>query len=145
MPSDLITVDYQFQLGTLLHGPGSTFENDEAGWSGLGLPSFKTQDVELDGADGAFLGRDFYAARILTFPILWTGTPEEVMDALTDLNAAWGRSELTDVDLYMRLPGWGVFHVSGRPRGLTEDLSLLPHGIGAALLTFQTADPELIF
>lgn len=141
---DLIEKDHQFELRGTLHGTGTTFDNDRGGWTGLGLPAWKTQDVELDGDDGSFLGRDYYASRILTFPVTWHGTQAEVMESLLDLTDAWSRSS-SDLELWMRLPGWGLFYVTGRPRGLQEDLSRLASGEGAALLTFVAGDPAITF
>lgn len=142
---DLITLDYHLELRGLLMGPGTPY-HFEGPWTGLGFAGVKTADVELDQAPGVYPGRDYLAARVLTFPLAFGGgTPAACMVAFRDLLAAWAPSTATDVELWGRLPGWGTFTVTGRPRGLVEDLTGLKGGEGKALATFFCPDPEVLF
>lgn len=154
-PGALIVADYQLELRGLLHGPTTRF-SWKTTWTGLGVPAVKTTDVALDQQDGDYPGRDALTARILTFPVEWggqvpigggdfrPGTPADVMTDLTSLSSAWATAETDQVQLHMRLPGWGHFYVIGRPRGLVEDLTNLKSGEGAALLTFHALDPTIV-
>lgn len=142
---DLITLDWQLELRGLLMGAGTPWRTDQPGWGGLGHPGVQTADVDLDQAAGVYPGRDYLAARTLTFPLLWRGTPAEVMDGLTTLLAAWQPSLATDLPLHAQTPGWGRWMVTGRPRGLAEDLSRARVGIGRALATFFCPDPAITF
>lgn len=141
---DLVVDEYHLELRGLLHGPGTRFHWDGP-WSGFGL-TMKTSDVDLEQADGAYSGRDFLASRVLTFPVGWGGHgPEDVMLDFSELLEAWRPSREDDLELWAMLPGWGRFYVVGRPRGLTEDLTMLKSGEGRALLTFQANDPTIYF
>lgn len=143
---DLITDDYHLELRGRLMGPGTRFDWAPPGWQGLGLPAWKTTDVDLEQGPGSFLGRDYLAARLLTFPVVWGGHgAEDVMLDLSDLVDTWAPSRSVDLELWGKLPGWGRFFVVGRPRGLVEDLSGLKSGEGAALLTFLAGDPTIYY
>lgn len=146
MPAgDLVTDDYHLEVQGLLHGPTTRF-HWTGPWTGLGLPAPKTNDVDLDDADGSYPGRDRLTSRVLTFPVGFGGTtPAAVMDDLRTLSEAWTTVAVGQVELHAQLPGWGHFYVVGRPRGLVEDLTNLKGGEGLALLTFHALDPEIVF
>lgn len=142
---DLVVEHYHLELRGLLHGPGTRF-HWSGPWTGLGLPATKTGDVELDQADGSYPGRDYLAARVLTFPVGWGGsTPAAAMEDLRTLSDAWAPERVDTLELHMSLPGWEHFFVVGRPRGLIEDLAGLKSGEGAALLTFHALDPTIYY
>lgn len=142
MAGELITTDYQLELRGLLMGAGTIFDNGAGGWGGLGVPSPKTADVELEQGDGVYPGRDYTPARMLTFPLAWGGTdPATAMDRFRTLCDAWETERTDELELHMQLPGWGHFYVIGRPRGLAEDLSRLKSGEGAAMASFLATSP----
>ena len=144
MTGELVEQDYHLELRGLLHGPGTRYSWDGP-WVGLGLPATKSQDVELDQANGSYPGRDYLTSRLLTFPVAFGGSsPADVMLDLLELTEAWSPS-LVDLELHGQLPGWGHFHVVGRPRGLIEDLSNLKSGEGRAMATFVAHDPTIYF
>lgn len=141
---DLVEVDYHLELREHLHGPGTRFSWGPEGWAGFDL-GVKSQDVELDQANGSVAGRDYLSSMVLTFPAIFGGAgPANVMLDLADLREWWKPSSV-DLELHARLPGWGHFAVTGRPRGLTSDLSRMPFGEGRALLTFVVHDPTIDF
>lgn len=145
MPAgDLVTEPYHLELRGKLHGPSTPIHWGTSGWAGLGH-NVKSQDVDLDQADGAVAGRDYLTSKVLTFPAEFGGTgPANVMLELGELLEAW-KPSVVDLELHAWLPGWEHFYVVGRPRGLTEDLSAMPKGEGRALLTFVAADPTIVF
>ena len=119
-PGDLVTVDYTAELRLLLMGFGTVYGIGPrpASIEGLGLSSPKTNDLDLAHADGAYAGQDKRSVRVITVPIVIRQTSAALaMTSLTTLQTAWDVSTV-DIPLYFRLPGWGKFHVNGRPRGL---------------------------
>jgi hypothetical protein len=68
MPGDLITGDYQMQLGTLLLGAGTPYEIDaDAGLDGWdNLPGLDLADVSRPAAAGAWPGSIYPQSRIIT-------------------------------------------------------------------------------
>src|SRR6266576_1380797 len=122
-PGDLVVADYQWELRAVLMGVTTRFKPAPPGIKGLVASSVKSADVDLEGADGSYASVDRKAPRVITIPMtileINAGT---AMNSLQTLSAAWDASA-TDIPLYIRLPGWGKFHVNGRPRGLVEDLT----------------------
>lgn len=110
--------------------------------SGVGVPSPKTQDVNLEHGDGGYAGVDRKAVRVVTIPLVVFGTsPTNAMDNFETLAAAFEPSA-TDVTLELYLPG-KHFSVSGRPRGITEDLSRLKASEIECLGLFFALDPTM--
>lgn len=146
MPAgDLITEDWQGELRATLLGEGSDYPFGPGAITGLGLPPLKTADVDLAHADGAYGSPDYLASRIITIPMQIGGsTDAAAMTALTDLIAAWAPSDV-DIELHLRLPGWGHFKVSGRPRGLDAELAQLKSGEIATLGTFVALNPTITY
>ena len=170
---DLIDRDYQLELRSMLMGDNTmyTIDRSRGAIKGLGMPPAKTADTELDHADGSYGGEDYTGPRVITVALLikgsensgtwndadstWNGSggtwdttggsgtsPGGALNGLSALNDAWAAST-TDIPLYLRLPGWGKFHVNGRPRGLDEDLSLLTFGLIVVMATFVALDPTI--
>lgn len=145
-PGDLVVADYQIELRGKLHGPTTDIDTGEGGWTGLGNPGAKQSKYEIDGDDGAFLGRQYLASRILTFPLVWHGTSAaDVMLELSALCVAWSPRAAVDVRLYAQLPGWGRFYVTGKPLGISEDLTMLKSGEAAGLAQFEAGRPVITF
>lgn len=131
------------EIRTLLTGETTDFQILPTGIRGLGIGSVKTADVQLDHADGAYGSPDYQGVRIITIPYtIGGGTPADAMDNLTLLLVAWAPST-SDIELHLQLPGWGHVYVTGRPRGVDEDLIHLKSGEIGALATFHALDPTI--
>lgn len=144
-PGAPVLADNQATLRSTLMGAGTNYCFDPAKIKGLGLPSVRDHDFDLAGVDGADGGDDTYGVRIITFGIeIATGNYTSAMTAYKSLLAVWARSS-TNIELRMRLPGFGEFYVMGRPRGLDEDLANMEFGIVLALARFDALDPTLYF
>ncbi|MEJ7763888.1 MAG: hypothetical protein WKF86_00165 [Acidimicrobiales bacterium] len=145
MPAgDLVIADNQLELRTVLSGFGTSFPIAFENLSGLGVPEAKTSDIEFGHAPGAYLGRDYSEVRIITVPYVLRGTPLSVGANFRTLCVMWAVSE-TNLPLHARLPGLGKFTVTGRPRGLVDDLTQLNIGVVRALATFVCGDPTITF
>lgn len=147
MPAgDLVVADYQAELRATLMGASSNYQIAPPGIAGLGLPPVKSADTELGHADGSVAADDFRGVRVITIPLIIGGdsaiSASTAMTRFTTLLTAWAPST-SDIPLYIRLPGWGKFHVNGRPRGLDEDLSQLKNGLINVLATFHALDPTI--
>jgi hypothetical protein len=149
MPAgDLVTQDWQMELRATLFGATTTFgfDRQRGGISGLGRPPVKSADVEIDGDDGSYGSPDFDGPRTITVALrIKRATASAAMNDLTTINTAWAPST-TDIPLYLRLPGWGTFHVNGRPRGVDDDgLVAVAFGLIHVMCTFVALDPALVF
>lgn len=148
MPAgDLVVADFQVELRTTLTGDGTPYALGPDGISGLGEPGIKSgTDTNLDHADGSYLGRDFTEDRIITVDYSLKNTSTaHAGELLVDLKTMWAKSEATDLELWLQLPGIGKFGVVGRPRGLMEDTRLIKHGYVRALATFFCGAPAMTF
>lgn len=149
MPAgDLVTVDYTAELRGLLMGFGTVYGIGPRPLTieGLGNPQPKTHDLELAHADGSYGGQDKRAIRVVTVPIIIRQTSAaNAMTSLTTLQTAWDVAT-ADIPLYFRLPGWGKFHINGRPRGLdvTIPTELKQRFAIACLGTFVANTPTII-
>lgn len=147
MPAgDLITGDFQVELQGFLMGGSATnlLGPGDNSIKGLGTPGAKTADVELDGDDGAYGSPEYTSSRIISVPFWFNcDTAAAAMALLESANVAWA-AVLAPVELHMQLPGWGHFHVVGRPRLLDENLDHMPQGVIYCLGTFAALDPALV-
>lgn len=149
MPAgDLIAADYQIELRLLLMGASTVYGigPTPASIEGLGLTQPKTNDLDLAHQDGAYGGHDKRGIRVITIPIVIRHTSAaNAMNALTTLETAWDVST-TDIPLYLRLPGWGKFHVNGRPRGLSAEIptELRQKASIKCLATFVANTPTIV-
>lgn len=146
MPAgDLVVADFQVELNLVLMGAGTNYELGPGPITGLGQPPAKVQDVTLSHEPGAYGAKEFTDVRTLSIPLLIHGTdPADAMTNFATVSAAWAASE-TDVELWIQLPGFGKFHVVGRPREFADDLTNLKSSEIAALGTFVALDPTLVF
>ncbi|MDQ3107914.1 MAG: hypothetical protein M3Q68_08955 [Actinomycetota bacterium] len=144
MPAgDLVTADYHFELRSVLMGAGSLYELLPDGLTGFGVPSLKTADVSMLHADGSYAAPDYLDVRTIRIAVeISRSTGALAMQDFDALVAAWAPAT-TNVPLYFRLPYWGKKYVNGRPRGLTENLSLVGFGIIRAFGTFEALDPAI--
>lgn len=143
MPAgDLIVDDYQVEWDATLHGRGTPYGIGKPGITGLGVPATKTTDVNLDGAPGAYGGRDYPGVRVITIPFHIEAEPAAAGIHFRNLATLWVPTP-DDRELHIRLPGFGHIKVSGRPRGFFDDLSLMSIGIIEAFATFWCGDPTI--
>lgn len=145
---DLLTLDYQWQLVDTLFGRGAGdtwLQQMGQSIEGLGAPDVKTQDVPYAGRDGSAGNPDFNDVRLITIPaMIRSATPEDATTAFAALQSAWA-PVAADVDLTFQLPGPVKPEVHGRPRGFTEDFSLVYRGVIKVLLRFDCLDPTLTY
>jgi hypothetical protein len=142
--SDVSVVDdYQFQLGDTLYGTGINSVSMQ-GVDGLGDPDVKTQDVVWNFRDGSYANPDYNSVRVITIEAIIRATPIDAMTALENLTLDWVEQP-ADILLALQLPGWGVFSVLGRPRGVKADITHVRFGIIHVLLRFDCLNPELTF
>lgn len=140
---DLVVADFQFELRGTLFGPGTPFAMRRESWSGMGLPSIKTQDVGLDHRDGAVGGRDLYESRRLTWALSVRGESRDAAVATASLAlVAFARSS-ADLALHGQLPGWGRFYLMGRPRGCVMSLARIAMRQIDLFATFDALDPTI--
>lgn len=145
MPAgDLITGDDQVELqGLLIGGAGSGVSIDEPGIAGIDVPTPKSNDVDLELADGSYAPPDHAASPTITVPVLIDQpTAEAAMASFLELRAAW-QPVAGDVELHLRLAGLGQVFFTGRPRGLAVNLRLAKQGSIQCLGTFLALDPEM--
>lgn len=142
---DLIVADFQVELRASLFGATTGIDIDVAGIKGLGTPAPKTSDSSYDGQDGSAAAPDFLDIRVITIPLVVTavGDAGTGMSGLDVINDAWAPArDGVDQELHLQLPGIGHVFFIGRPRGVDDDLALLPKGsIVRALTRFDAIDP----
>lgn len=147
MPAgDLVTLNWHLEIRALLHGPGTLYmvDRERGAYKGLGTPAPKANTVPLDQADGAYGAPEYSGTRIITAAfMIKASTPAAAMNALAAANTAWA-SSTSDIPLYLKLAGWGKFHVNGRPRGLDEDISRAELGIIPILCSFEALTPTIV-
>lgn len=142
---DLVVADFQAEIRTTLFGDGTNYGIDFKNIEGLGTAPVRSTDVELDQADGSYGSPDVYGPRVIIIPIVFEGTPSNVGSwAKTWQTTTWAKSS-TDIPLYMQLPGFGKFHVNGRPRGFDVDITRIGFGIITAEATFVALDPTITY
>lgn len=141
---DLVIAPYQFEVRGVLFGVSTVYETDPKGWGGLGTPAPKKRDADLPHAAGVYLGSSRPGQRILTFPITWGGTPDEVGARLRVVNTVFEASEV-NLPLFANLPGWGKWHVIGQPDGFAEDMEHFARGHGSGIATFRCQNTEIVF
>lgn len=134
--------EWQGLLQGVTFGKGTNYRLDVPNIGGLGVPNPKTQDVNLDHGDGGYAGTDRKGIRIITLPFVVIGTsPSNCMDNFETLAAAF-EPVAADVTLELYLPGKHV-NISGRPRGITDDLSRLKGGVIRAQGLFVALNPTM--
>ena len=144
---DSITKDFQWQLHDTLYGCGANGFHLEYGKTidGLCVPDAKSQDVDFAAHDGIYANPDFVSVRQIVIPaIIKSPTESQAMSNLKAFTLIWV-PKTTDTDLAIRLPGWGLFEVHGRPRGAKVDLTLERQGVVRVLLRFDCPDPTITY
>lgn len=144
-----VSADYQAELRGLLMGSGTVYGIGPrpASIEGLGLMQPKTNDLEYAHKDGSFAGQDKRGIRVVTVPIIIRQTTAaNAMNSVNTLKTAWDVATI-DIALTFQLPGWGVFHVNGRPRGLDVEIptELKQRFAITCLGTFVCTTPTIFF
>ncbi|GAA2656701.1 phage distal tail protein [Streptomyces vastus] len=140
--------DWQIEIAGVLIGAGTDVPVSEV--EGLGIPEFRTQDVDNPAGDGAFPGIDLYAARTIRIEagIRTAGNLAAALDVLGRLQrAADDPAVRTDSSaqtvLRLRWPGRTTRRLYGRLRRVeaTSTAKVL-HGWIPLDLEFAALDPR---
>lgn len=135
------TLDYQASVDGFLMGTGTNFLFGANGIDGLGNPPTKSADVQLDGRHGIFASPDYMEARpILIHLEIVKDAAADAFNALASLATAW-LPTVANVELHIRLPGWGHIYYNGRPRGLDDHCEDAPNGRIWCEAEFLATDP----
>lgn len=142
---DLIDADHQMQIRDWLGGAGTDWENTEQGWSNPFGGGVQFSDQARSLADGAAAGRDVRAPILFTASLGTTSCDSEAdaWELIEDLSTAWQPSGITDLTLYLQLPGLGLCWLVGRPRLVDVDVSLIRTGFVEAQVSFVGLDGVL--
>lgn len=141
----VLSADNQASLRSFLMGATTNYCIVAERLTGLGLPKVRRHDFVVGDVDGADGGDDDYEVHLITLPLeIATGNYATAMAALKLLLPVWAKSD-TDLDLNMRLPGFGEFYYTGRPRGLDPDVSKMEYGIIQVDCVFEALDPNIHF
>lgn len=128
---------------TFGQGTGGVWFNANQPVTGIGVPTPKDQDVDLKSGDGEYAGTDRKASRLVVASLIVVGTSaSDTMDKFEALTVAFIDSAASDVTYELYLPG-KHFSVSGRPRGIIEDLSRLKSHRIDCVGTFKAHQPTM--
>lgn len=145
MPGDLITMDYQIQLGALLLGAGTPYELDGqaalVGWDDL--PGIDSSDVPRPNAPGDYSGTSYPQSRIVTCQLSVHGDGPGHAANLAALRAATTAALSVETPLAVRVAGQVTF-ISAKclQRAIPMGAN---YAIGAtvkAMLQFKATDPR---
>ncbi|MGI5195653.1 hypothetical protein ACQEVY_18725 [Streptomyces sp. CA-288835] len=140
--------DWQIEMAGVLIGARTDVPASEV--EGLGIPEFRTQDVDNPAGDGAFPGIDLYAARTIRIEagIRTAGNPAAALDVLGRLQrAADDPAVRTDSSaqtvLRLRWPGRTTRRLYGRlRREEATSTAKAVHGWIPLDLEFAALDPR---
>lgn len=142
-----ILKDFQHELGGVVIGTGTTVPITAI--EGLGRANVRTQDVDPPGADGVWLGADYYAGRTVRIDaaIKTPGDPAAALDVLAAFQRLHDDPALRLVGgatttLRLKFPGRDVRVLNGRLRKAEPNLSDLIHGWVPLDVEFLAADPQ---
>lgn len=145
MAGDLITGDYQMQLGTLLLGAGTAYEVDAedglTGWDDM--PGLDTADVPRPAAPGAYPGSMYPQSRIITVKLSVHNDGPGHAANLAALRAATTASLAGETPLAVRLGGLMTY---ASVRCLQRSLPIGDNYAGGrttkAMIQFEATDPR---
>lgn len=141
----MVLAQWQGEIRGTTFGAGTDYQNDEPGWTGLGIPAPRTFDQPRGDLDGDVGGDDVLPRRVMNFPLeISADSSSAAMVLLQAFKAAW-RPSPTDVALDLCVPGFApsdeTLRFYGRPRGLTDDLAMLKSGTIRLFAVFEALDP----
>lgn len=142
---DLITADYQMQLGTLLLGAGTAYEVDgEAGLVGWDeLPGLDTADVPRPASPGDFPGTIYPQGRIITVQLSVHGDGPGHAANLATLRAVTTATLAAETPLAVRLAGQMLFSsVRCLQRAIPTGINYVSGATPKAVLQFKATDPR---
>lgn len=143
---DLTLTDWQYDLGGVLIGSGTTVNVIET--AGLGRPPVRDSDVDQPSMDGAFAGPDYWASRQIQFDaaIKIPGDPDACHDMVAALQAAASSSAVrltggAGMTLRIKRPGRAVKRVTCRMRKLDAEYARVIHGYVPLDIELLAHDP----
>lgn len=145
MAGDLITADYQAQLGTLLLGAGTAYEiNAEDGLSGWDdLPGMDTADVQRPSAAGSWPGSLYPQSRIITLQMSVHDDGPGHAANLAALRAAANATLAAETPFAVRLGGQLLYcGVRQLQRSLPTGDNYAGRRTPKAMLQLEATDPR---
>lgn len=145
MAGDLITTDFQMQLGSLLLGEGTPYEID--GDSGLvgwdDLPGLDLADLPRPAAPGEYPGTIYPQSRIVTVALSVHGDGPGHAANLAALRAATTATLAVETPLAVRLAGQMLFaNVRCLNRSVPIGRNYAAGATAKATLQFKATDPR---
>lgn len=145
MPGDLITTDYQMQLGTLLLGAGTPYELDGlaalTGWDDL--PAMDIADVPRPNSPGDYIGTVFPQGRIITCQLSVHGDGSGHAANIAALRAITTATLAAETPLAVRLAGQVLYSsVRCLQRSIPTGANYAASATAKATLQFKATDPR---
>lgn len=139
--SSSMTADYQFQLGSLVFGAGTSYYvlNPQ----GIFGRPVRSQEALRPMDTGAFTLPEYPAARQIVFSIMVKGTESTLRTLVDAFQTAWRSADNGDQPLLVRFPTNTTQRFFGRPRRLEMDLKMWRQGVASITAEFYCADPRL--
>lgn len=139
-----ITADWQGEIGSLTFGNGTDYRWRTEGFTGIGLPEFRTYDLGRGPlVPGVTAAGDTLDGRLMVFSFtVAKSTAALTQQAWQTLKAAW-KPSTSEQTLDLRMPGMPetTMRVYGRSRGLSGD-SVLDNGKAiTGVASFMCTDP----
>lgn len=143
MAGELITQNWQAEVGGLLLGDGTDFIIEKL--DAAGRPRVRTSDISNPSADGTLTaGPDLLDGRTIVLNVALAADDAAAVSVLLDqLDAAWQMQSAGTVPLVWRQPGVGQVRANGRPRAFEVDDTLRRVGLIRVTAGFYCADPRL--
>lgn len=148
---DLITADYQAQLGDDANAATGAVLLDGTGAGALRLGDFgelftrkfRTSDLPRVLDHGDFPGTDLLAARDIQLSVRIVDTPSAIQGHLDTLSTVMAPSG-AQIPLAFRMPGGSVRSLSVRPRDFAVDTTELAFGTAQAHLRLYAPNPRIV-
>lgn len=144
--ADIALDEWQWDLAGVVMGPGTPIRFSEV--TGCGFPGVRDNDVDQPGADGSFLGPDYYTARTVEFDggITIAGDPDACRTVFASLQLATTDPAVRlaggeTISLRHRAPGAVTKRLFGRLRRLDPELTQLVFGRVGIDMAFTAGDP----
>lgn len=138
---------YQFQIGTLVLGPGTSYDVLEV--NGLGIPDVRADDIDRPLDHGSFYSREFLSGRQVTLKVGIAGDAQSAADAVAKRDTLLAQWAPVSVDAITTKPlqfdqgGVGTRQLLGRPRRVASDVSRLKGGYITVTLEYVSGDPRI--
>jgi hypothetical protein len=143
---DLTLTDWQYDLGGVLIGSGTTVNVIET--AGLGRPPVRDNDVDQPSMDGSFAGPDYWAARQIQFDaaIKSPGDPDACHAMVSQIQSAASSSAVrltggAGMTVRIKRPGRPVKRLTCRMRKLDAEFKQVIHGYVPLDIELLAHDP----